>query len=205
MQNSFYKRYGKRLLDIVISIIGLIVLLPFFIVIGVLIKVDSKGPILFRQIRVGKDFKPFFLYKFRTMIVGADKIGPLVTRDYDPRITKIGRFLRKTKLDELPQLFNVLMGDMSVVGPRPEVEKYVEAKKDDYKFIITIKPGITDYAAIEFTDEEEILAKYENIDEGYIKEILPKKIELYKRYIKEVSFMVDMKIIAMTLYKIIKR
>jgi len=127
---------------------------------------------------MGKDFKPFMLYKFRTMVKDADKIGPLVTKDSDPRITKIGRILRKTKLDELPQFINVLKGDMSIVGPRPEVEKYVNARKEDYKVILSIKPGISDYATILFRDEEDIMAKYENVEEAYLNVVLPQKIAL---------------------------
>jgi len=125
------------------------------------------------------------LFKFRSMVMNAPEKGPAITIGGDPRITKIGRFLRKTKLDELPQLINVLNGDMSIVGPRPEVEKYVEMFKDDYKVILQVKPGITDYATIEFRDEEDVLKKFQNPEDGYIKEVLPKKIELYKKYIKD--------------------
>lgn len=204
MQNSFYLRYGKRLFDIIFSSSAIVILSPVFLVISLMILMSSKGEIFYRQIRIGKDFKPFVLYKFRTMIKDADKIGPLVTKDSDPRITKIGKILRKTKLDELPQFINVLKGDMSIVGPRPEVEKYVNARKEDYKVILSIKPGITDYATILFRDEEDIMAKYENVEESYLNVVLPQKIALYKKYIDEISFRADIKIIAKTMLKVLR-
>lgn len=204
MLNNFYKKIGKRVFDIIFALLSIVFLSPIFLLIAILIKLDSKGGVFYLQNRVGKDFIPFKLIKFRTMIIDADKIGPLVTKDRDPRITKVGRFLRKTKLDELPQFLNVIKGDMSIVGPRPEVEKYVILRKEDYESILSIKPGITDYATILFRNEEDILAKYDNIDDGYLKEVLPKKIELYKKYLSEISFFVDIKIILMTFLKILK-
>lgn len=135
----------------------------------------------------------------------APKKGPAITTGGDPRITKVGRFLRKTKIDELPQLINVFKGDMSIVGPRPEVEKYVEMFKYDYQCVLKVKPGITDYATIEFRDEESVLKNYSDPEVGYIKEVLPRKIELYKRYITDKSFFTDMKLIFLTLWKIIKK
>lgn len=138
------------------------------------------------------------------MTVDADKMGPLVTAGDDRRVTKIGKFLRKTKLDELPQLLNVLKGDMSIVGPRPEVEKYVKEYEDDYKHILRVKPGITDYATVEYRNEEEILKAFVNPEEGYIREILPKKIKLYRKYIAEMGFKTDLKIIINTIIKVIK-
>jgi lipopolysaccharide/colanic/teichoic acid biosynthesis glycosyltransferase len=205
MPNNFYTRYGKRIFDVATSIIGLIVLLPLFIIIAILIKLNDKGPIFYKQKRMGQDFKPFELLKFRTMVVNADKIGPAVTKDGDPRITKIGKFLRKTKLDELPQLWNVIRGDMSIVGPRPEVEKYIQYYKDDYKEILKVRPGITDYATIKFRNEEEILSKYNDTESAYIKYVLPEKIRLYKTYIKEISFFTDLKIIFWTLWRIVSK
>jgi len=205
MPNNFYTKYGKRIFDVATSIIGLIVLLPFFIIIAILIKLNDKGPIFYKQKRIGQNFKPFELLKFRTMIVNADKIGPAVTKDGDPRITKIGKFLRKTKLDELPQLWNVIRGDMSIVGPRPEVEKYIQYYKDDYKEILKVRPGITDYATIKFRNEEEILSKYDDTESAYIKYVLPEKIKLYKTYIKEISFLTDLKIIFWTLWRIVSK
>ncbi len=194
-----YKKFGKRVFDIIASSFGLIVLSPLFVVIAFLVKFGSKGPIFFVQKRVGKNFKEFNLYKFRSMVIDAPKKGPLVTSGDDPRITKVGRFLRKTKLDELPQLFNVLKGDMSLVGPRPEVKKYVDLKKEEYKKVLLIPPGITDLAAIEFRDEEEILKQFKDKEKAYIEKILPKKIALYYKYIDTISFSNDIKIILKTL------
>lgn len=195
----------KRLFDIISSCIGLFLLLPVFIIIAILIKTGSPGPVFFAQRRMGRNFRPFMLCKFRSMVMGAPEKGPAITSSGDPRITKIGRFLRMTKLDEMPQLINVLNGNMSIVGPRPEVEKYVELFKDDYKEILQVKPGITDYATIEFRDEEAVLKKFQNPEDGYIKEVLPRKIALYKRYIKEKGFFVDTKLIFLTLWKIVRK
>jgi lipopolysaccharide/colanic/teichoic acid biosynthesis glycosyltransferase len=205
MPNNFYTKYGKRIFDVAASIIGLIVLFPFFIIIAILIKLNDKGPIFYKQKRIGQNFKPFELLKFRTMVVNADKMGPAVTKDGDPRITKIGKFLRKTKLDELPQLWNVIRGDMSIVGPRPEVEKYIQYYENDYKEILKVKPGITDYATIKFRNEEEILSKYDDTESAYIKYVLPEKIKLYKTYIKEISLLTDLKIIFWTLWRIVSK
>lgn len=194
----------KRLLDIISSCVVLLLLCPIFLVIAIIIKIDSYGPVFFPQIRVGKNFKPFRLYKFRTMVSDAPEKGPAITVVNDPRITKIGRFLRRTKIDEFPQLFNVIKGDMSIVGPRPEIAKYVEMFQNEYKEILQIKPGITDYATIEFRDEEGILKKYSNTETGYIKEVLPVKIELYKKYLRDKSLFTDLKLIFLTFWKIIK-
>ncbi|QII11047.1 hypothetical protein KsCSTR_16680 [Candidatus Kuenenia stuttgartiensis] len=195
----------KRLFDIFSSLFTLLILLPLFLLIAILIRLNSAGPVFFIQKRVGKNFKLFSLYKFRTMVVDTSQRGLQITSAGDPRITKIGRFLRKTKIDELPQIINVIKGDMSVVGPRPEVLKYVEMFKDDYKYILKVKPGITDYAAIEFRDEECVLKKFKNPEDGYIKKVLPLKINLYKRYIKERSLFTDMKLIFLTLWKIVRK
>lgn len=195
----------KRLFDIFSSLFTLLILLPLFLLIAILIRLNSAGPVFFIQKRVGKNFKLFSLYKFRTMVVDTSQRGLQITSAGDPRITKIGRFLRKTKIDELPQIINVIKGDMSVVGPRPEVLKYVEMFKDDYKYILKVKPGITDYAAIEFRDEECVLKKFKDPEDGYIKKVLPLKINLYKRYIKERSLFTDMKLIFLTLWKIVRK
>ena len=149
----------KRLFDIVFSFLGLLVLSPLFLIIAILIKRDSKGPVFFRGIRVGRFGKPFRIYKFRTMVVNADELGGSPTADNDPRITKAGRFLRKYKLDELPQLLNVLKGEMSLVGPRPEVEEYVKLYSEEEKAILSVCPGMTDWASILNADEGAILAK----------------------------------------------
>ena len=194
-----YRNHFKRLLDIVAALIGLIVLFPLLIVIAVWIKLSSKGPLFYSQKRVGKDFKEFDIYKFRSMVINADKIGPSVTSGNDPRITEIGKFIRRTKIDELPQLLNVLKGDMSLVGPRPEVMKFVEKKRDEYKKILSVRPGITDNAAIEFRDEETIMNQYKDKERAYLDIILPKKIKLYYYYIDNISFVNDIKLILKTL------
>jgi lipopolysaccharide/colanic/teichoic acid biosynthesis glycosyltransferase len=205
MQNSFYKRYGKRGFDIIASLTGLIVLSPLFLITALLVKLSDGGPVFYRQSRIGQQFRPFLLLKFRTMVVDADRAGALITTKGDQRITPVGRFLRKTKLDELPQLINVLIGEMSIVGPRPEVAKYVEMfRNEHYNDILTIKPGITDYAAIEFRNEETLLKGFHSPEEGYIKEVLPRKITLYRRYVKEMSFFTDLQLIFLTFWRIVR-
>ena len=194
-----YKSFGKRVFDLVASSIGLLLLLPLFIIIAIWIKLSSKGPVFYTQKRVGKDFKEFNLYKFRSMVVGADRRGPGVTSSDDLRITKVGKFLRDTKLDELPQLLNVLKGEMSLVGPRPELKKFVDAKREEYRKVLNVKPGITDNAAIAFRNEEEIMSQYEDKEKAYIEHILPQKIQLYYDYIDSISFVNDIKLILKTL------
>jgi lipopolysaccharide/colanic/teichoic acid biosynthesis glycosyltransferase len=194
----------KRLFDIVFSLIGIIILSPLMLVIALLIMLDSKGGVIFRQKRIGKNGKPFYILKFRTMKPDAEKSGQLTVGGKDSRITRTGYFLRKYKLDELPQLFNVLKGDMSFVGPRPEVPKYVELYTDEQRQILKVKPGITDYASIEYINENEILGQSNNPEETYIKEIMPQKIALNLKYIREKGgFWKDIKIILLTLKKII--
>jgi len=195
----------KRILDITFSLIGLLLLSPLFIITAILIKIDSPGPLFFRQARVGKGFKEFKIYKFRTMYSNTKKNEITTTISGDPRITRVGKFLRRTKIDELPQLVNVFLGNMSLVGPRPDVPKYVAMFKKDYDIILTIRPGITDFSSIEFVNEEEILKKYKDPEEGYIKDILPREIELYKKYVREKSLFVDIKLIFLTLKKLILR
>ncbi|WP_281950374.1 sugar transferase [Nitrosophilus kaiyonis] len=199
-----YKQYIKRLIDFILSLIGLILLLPVFIIIAMLIKNEDGGSIFFKQIRVGQNGKFFKIYKFRTMVENAEKIGAQVTKGNDPRITKIGKFLRKYKLDELPQLINVLKGDMSLVGPRPEVPKYVKAYKKEYEDILKVKPGITDYAALEYIDEEKVLKDAKNTEKVYLENILPEKIKYYQKYIHDISFLTDLKLILRTIAEIIR-
>jgi len=194
-----YIRFGKRAFDIVATMIGSTILLPIIIPISIWIKLSSKGPLFYIQKRVGKDFKEFNLYKFRSMIVDADKVGPSITSGDDTRITEVGKIIRKTKIDELPQLLNVLKGDMSLVGPRPEVMKFVKHKKEQYKKVLSVKPGITDNAAIEFRDEETIMEQYKDKEKTYIDIVLPQKIELYYHYIDTISFANDLKLILKTL------
>jgi len=194
-----YQKYGKRMFDIVAVLLVSVAVSPLIIGIIIWIKINSKGSLFFIQQRVGLNFKIFNIYKFRSMVSNANNLGPSITSSDDNRITKSGKILRKTKLDEIPQFLNVLKGDMSIVGPRPEVLKFVNQKKEDYKKILKIKPGITDNAAIKFRDEEVIMEQYKNKEKAYIDFILPKKIQLYLDYIKNISFLNDLRIILNTL------
>ena len=193
----------KRIFDIVFSLFGLIVLSPFMLIIAILIKLDSKGPIFFKQVRVTKNGREFKIFKYRTMRVGSDKYSQ-ITVGKDSRITKVGDFLRKYKLDEIPQLINVLIGDMSLVGPRPEVPKYVALYTEEQREILKVRAGITDYASIEFSNENDILANETDPEKAYIEKIMPRKIELNKKYLSEISVMTDIKIILLTIKKILK-
>jgi lipopolysaccharide/colanic/teichoic acid biosynthesis glycosyltransferase len=174
------------------------------LLIGILIKFDSQGPVFFKQTRVGRNGRKFKIFKFRTMVVDAEKLGMQITVGKDSRITGTGRFLRKYKIDELPQLINVLKGDMSFVGPRPEVPKYVSLYTEDQKNILKISPGITDYASIEYKDENDILALSENPEKTYIEEIMPRKINLNMKYIKNISLPEDIKIIIKTIAAVLR-
>lgn len=194
-----YRSFFKRVFDIAASLVGMLLLSPFIVIIILWIKLSSKGPLFYVQKRVGKNFVEFPLYKFRSMVVDADKNGPSVTSGDDPRITSIGKILRRTKIDELPQLLNVLKGDMSLVGPRPEVRKFVEAAHKEYEKVLSVQPGITDNAAIAFRDEEDIMKQYEDKERAYIEIILPQKIKLYNDYIENISFITDIKLILQTL------
>ncbi len=198
-----YRAFGKRLFDIIATTIGMLLLAPIMLIIILWIKFSSKGPLLYVQKRVGKNFKEFDLYKFRSMVVDADKNGLSITSGDDSRITKVGKIIRRTKIDELPQLFNVLKGDMSLVGPRPEVMKFVAQKKEEYIKVLSVKPGITDTAAIEFRDEESIMEQYDDKEDAYIKYVLPRKIKLYYMYIENITFVNDVRLILQTL-KVIK-
>ncbi len=193
----------KRGIDILFSLIGLICLFPFFIFISFFIFITSKGGVFFVQLRVGKNNKDFKLYKFRTMFLNSDSKGLLTVGNNDKRITKLGYYLRKNKLDELPQLINVLNGTMSLVGPRPEVRKYVNLYNSEQKSILDVKPGITDLASIMYYNENEILANSVNPEQTYINEIMPIKLELNKQYINEMSLLTDLKIIFKTFIKLI--
>jgi len=194
-----------RFFDIIFSLIGLIILLPFFILLSLLIVITSKGPIFFLQTRVGFKGSDFTLIKFRTMYLDSDKKGLLTVGGRDSRITSIGYFLRKFKLDELPQLINVLFGSMSLVGPRPEVRKYVDIYTDNQKSVLDVKPGITDFASLEYFNENELLANSTNPEETYIKEIMPAKIELNNRFIENRSIGVYFSIIFRTVGKVFFR
>lgn len=193
----------KRLFDIICSLIGILLLSPVFIIIALLVGLGSKGGVFYVQQRVGKNGKTFSLFKFRSMRTGSDKKGLLTVGARDSRITGVGYFLRKYKLDELPQLFNVLFGSMSLVGPRPEVRKYVDLYNEEQRKVLLVKPGITDYASIEYVNENEVLARSSNPEETYINEIMPHKLQLNLKYIREKSFSTDLKIIFGTLKKIV--
>ncbi|MBC7350131.1 MAG: sugar transferase [Candidatus Aminicenantes bacterium] len=195
---------SKRLFDIIISIIGLILSLPLMMCLALFIKKEDRGPVFYRANRVGKNGELFNIYKFRTMVVDADKKGGPSASDDDPRITKIGKVLRKYKLDESPQLINVLRGEMSIVGPRPEVPQEVEIYTDEEKRILSVKPGITDYASIHFNNEGEILKGSSNPHEAYRKMIRPTKLRLALQYVDDHSFLIDLNIIIKTILIIIK-
>ena len=192
----------KRLFDIFFSALGIIICIPFFIIAAILVKLDSSGPILFTQERIGKDFKPFKIYKFRTMKKVGEQDGPKITIKGDNRITRIGRLLRKYKIDELPQLFNVLKGDMSIVGPRPEISEYVNLFKTAYVKLLSIRPGITDPASICYSNEEILLSGPDNWEENYRKIVLPEKIKLSLQYVDNHSIITDLRLIVKTFLKI---
>jgi len=192
----------KRIVDIILIIPGLIILSPVFLIIMLSIKITDKGPVFFRQERVGYRGKPFNILKFRTMVVGAEKMGGQLTVGNDKRITGIGSLLRKTKLDELPQLINILKGEMSLVGPRPEVPKYVSMYTDKQRIVLELMPGITDPASIQFRNESEILARADNPEDVYIKNIMPEKIRLNLEYARDASLITDMKIVLRTILKL---
>ncbi len=200
-----YKILLKRIIDITFSFIALIVLIPVILIISLTVIFRCGLPVFFYQERVGKNWKRFKIIKFRTMINGADNAGPDISTDNDTRITNIGKFLRKYKLDEIPQLFNILKGDMSIVGPRPEIPKYVNDFSDEYIEILKIKPGLSDYAALEYSNEAALIKSSFNAEEYYKSNILPEKIKLYKRYIREISFLTDIKIILRTFKSIIRK
>jgi lipopolysaccharide/colanic/teichoic acid biosynthesis glycosyltransferase len=190
----------KRLFDIIFSFFGLILVFPLLLLFAVLIKLDSKGPVFYRGERVGKDNKIFRIFKFRSMVVDAEKLGGPSTSADDPRLTKLGKFLRKHQLDELPQLINVLKGEMSFVGPRPEVPPEVETYPEDIKkIILSVKPGMTDLATLEDIHEEEILRGAADPHQAYRELIKPKKLKLAAEYVKKRNFWLDIKIILKTL------
>jgi lipopolysaccharide/colanic/teichoic acid biosynthesis glycosyltransferase len=196
-------RWEKRVFDFIFSALGLVILFPIFIIIALLIKIEDGGPVLFIQERIGYRGRPFFMYKFRTMVVDADKKGNLLTVGGDPRITKSGRLLRKFKLDELPQLINVLKGEMSLVGPRPEVEKYVNLYTNEQREVLNLYPGITDPASIEYVNESELLAQSSDPEKLYVEKIMPEKIVLNLEYARQASWWTDFLVIVKTLARII--
>lgn len=193
----------KRTFDLTFAILGLLVLSPLFLIIGLAIALDSKGGIFYLQTRIGKNEQAFQIFKFRTMRLHSDKGSLITIGGRDPRITKVGYFLRKYKLDELPQLMNVVNNTMSFVGPRPEVLKYVKIYNENQKKVLTVKPGITDYASLKYKDENELLGKAEHPEKLYTDEIMPEKLKLNLKYIESQSFLTDLKIIFKTVSKIL--
>lgn len=192
----------KRLFDIVASGCGLVVLSPLFLILAIWVKLDSEGPVFYRQVRVGYKNKDFRIFKFRSMRIGSDK-GSLVTiGGRDPRVTRSGYFIRKFKLDELPQLINVFLGDMSLVGPRPEVRHYVDYWTSEQMHVLDVRPGITDPASIKFRNENELMAKAEDPETYYINVVMQEKIKLYLEYVENASFWYDVKLIFET-FKVI--
>lgn len=193
----------KRTFDVVFSILGLLLLFPIFILIGLLIKLDSRGPILFTQKRVGKGNKEFYIYKFRTMRALSDKKGLLTLGNHDTRITKIGYFLRRYKIDEFPQLINIIKGDMSFVGPRPELRYYVNFYTENDLEIFKVRPGITGLASLKYRNEVELLKAAKDPEKFFIETIIPDKLKFNKEYIKKQSFFFDLKLIGLTIIKVI--
>ena len=195
----------KRIFDVVASGLGLLVLSPFFLLLAVWIKLDSAGPVFYRQVRVGRYNRNFRLFKFRSMRVWSDKKGLITVGGRDPRVTRSGYFIRKYKLDELPQLINVLLGDMSLVGPRPEVRKYVEMYTSEQLHVLDVRPGITDMASIRYRNENELLAEAEDPEAYYIREIMPDKLKINLEYVAKHSFWLDMKLIFKTITEVVTK
>ena len=194
----------KRLMDIAVSGCALAVLWPVLLLIALAIKIDDPGPVFYRQVRVGRNGKTFRIFKFRTMVVDADKKGLSITVGRDSRITRMGAFLRKTKLDELAQLINVFVGEMSFVGPRPEVPKYVDLYTPYQRQVLLVRPGITDYASIAYRNENDLLAGCDDPEKMYIEKIMPDKIELNMKYLREISPIADIRLILSTIIAVIR-
>lgn len=201
--DSLYYRISKRVFDLIISITGLLVLTPILLIICIIIKTDDFGPVFYKAERVGKNGRVFRMFKFRSMIQNADKIGPSSASLSDSRITGTGRFLRKHKLDELPQLFNVLAGEMSVIGPRPEEKKFTDLFSEEERIILSVKPGITDWASLWYSNEAELLEGIDDPDNFYLEKIRPEKIRLQINYVKNRNFFIDLKIFFLTFRKLI--
>lgn len=194
----------KRVFDVFASLLGMLFLIPVGVPIALLIWLEDRGPVFFSQIRVGKGGVDFRLLKFRTMRIQAEKEGQITVGGRDSRITRIGYFLRKYKVDELPQLLNILRGDMSFVGPRPEVPRYVALYTPDQRAVLNVRPGLTDYASVEFIDENEILGHAEDAEKCYVEEILPKKLALQLKYIENMSMAEDLRILFRTARRIVR-
>lgn len=197
--NGFYNRCMKRVIDFIVALFAFIILIPVYLILSLVIVIDSGFPILYRAPRGGYKNKTFKICKFRTMVKNADKIGGYTTALHDPRITKTGHFLRKTKLDEIPQLFNILAGEMSFVGPRPEVLAYTKLFKGQEKYILQVRPGITDFSSLKFADMDAVVGDGD-VDKYFVENILAKKNELRVKYVAEISFLTDVKIFFKTIF-----
>ncbi len=216
MRNKYTKEYltllnkrrfslgAKRAFDIVVSLLILAVCSPFFLLLALAVKIDSRGPVFYRQVRVGRYNQDFKIFKFRTMVQDADKIGPPLTVGDDPRVTKVGRFIRKLRLDEFSQLLNVLGGSMSLVGPRPEVRKYVDVYAPEYMATLLLRPGITATSSIAFKDEDSLLNAAEDPEKVYVEQILPPKMAYNLEYMKNISLLNDIKIMFRTVGAVLK-
>lgn len=202
--NSFYNRYAKRWIGFILAIILILILWPFYFIIAAAVAIEDGLPVFYRPQRGGYGDKSFRIFKFRSMVKNADKIGGGTTALNDPRITKVGNFLRKTKLDETPQLFNIIAGSMSFIGPRPELLRYVEQYKGEEKLIMQVRPGITDFSSVEFINLDEVVGSG-NADEIYEKYVLKRKNELRIKYAKEVSFGTDCKLFFNTVWRVIEK
>ncbi len=196
--------FAKRALDLVAAGAGLVLLSPVFLLAAIAIRLDARGPVFFRQQRMGRDFVPFQILKFRTMVADAESRGGQITAGADPRITRVGCWLRRTKVDELPQLINIALGHMSLVGPRPEVPRYVEMFRADYAYILSVRPGLTDPASIKYRDEAAVLAACADPQREYIERILPDKIAIARQYISTASFTGDLALMFSTLLRIVR-
>lgn len=197
---SGWRAIVKRSLDILMAALGLVLISPLFAAVAAAIRCGSRGPVFFRQERIGRGFQPFQIIKFRTMIERAAELGsPLTAGHHDPRITRVGRLLRRTKIDELPQLINVLKGDMSLVGPRPEIRRYVDLFREDYEYLLTVRPGLTDLASLAYRNEASLLSATGDPEQEYLHRILPDKIALSRQYVEHMSPWLDLSLIAKTL------
>jgi lipopolysaccharide/colanic/teichoic acid biosynthesis glycosyltransferase len=188
----------KRILDLLVAIVGLLLLSPIFLIVGIWIKLDSPGSVFYRGDRIGRNGSPFKIYKFRTMVVNADRMGSALTHSGDPRVTRIGRILRQWKIDELPQLINVVLGEMSIVGPRPESPHYVEHYSPKQRQVLRVKPGITGLTQVNYRHEETLLSQYMNREAAYVELIMPEKLALDLEYIANQSLFLDLKLIVQT-------
>ena len=202
--NSIYNRLAKPIIGFILALALFLILWPIYLILAIAVAVESGFPVLYTPLRGGYRNKPFRIYKFRSMVKNADKIGGGTTALNDPRITKVGNFLRKTKMDEFPQLFNIMSGNMSFIGPRPDLLRYTDQYEGDEKLILEVRPGITDYSSIEFINLDEIVGQG-NADEMYEKVVLKKKNQLRIKYAKEVSFVTDVKLFAKTVWRVIEK